>query len=102
MFIASPLVFATKITGWHNIIIVYNAHIPSLYLDGKLVHVGLATNIQNVRPSNGYCAFYSNSGFGTSFAPNGTPTGQYLGQFDDIRIYNRVLTQSEITYLAKH
>ncbi len=102
MFIASPLVYATKITGWHNIIIVYNAHIPSLYLDGKLVHVGLVTNIQNVRPSNGYCAFYSNSGFGTSFAPNGTPTGQFIGQFDDIRIYNRVLTQSEITYLAKH
>ncbi len=102
MFIASPLVYSTKITGWHNIIIVYNSHIPSLYLDGKLVHVGLVTNIQNVRPSNGYCAFYSNSGFGNSFAPNGTPAGQYIGQFDDIRIYNRVLSQSEITYLAKH
>ncbi len=102
MFIASPLVYATKITGWHNITIVYNSHVPSLYLDGKLVHIGLATNIQNVRPSNGYCAFYSNSGFGRSFSPNGTPSGQYLGQFDDIRIYNRVLSQSEITYLAAH
>jgi hypothetical protein len=102
LFIASPLVFDTIITGWHNITVVYNTHVPSLYLDGKLVHVGLATNIQNVRPSNGYCAFYSNSGFGTSFAPNGTTTGQFIGQFDDIRIYNRVLTQAEITYLAKH
>ena len=102
LFIASPLVYSTSITGWHNITIVYDNHIPSLYLDGKLVRVGLATKIQNVRPSNGYCAFYSNSGFGMSFSPNGSPTGQFVGQFDDVRIYNRVLTQQEITYLSTH
>jgi hypothetical protein len=29
-------------------------------------------------------------------------TGDYVGQLDDIRIYNRVLTSEEITYLSVH
>ena len=27
---------------------------------------------------------------------------QFIGSFDDLRIYNRVLTQEEITYLANN
>ncbi len=104
LFISSPLVYApsSNLNGWHNIILVYSSHVPRLYVDRVLVKTGLISSIQNIRPSNGFDIIYPNSGFGNSFTPNGTPTGQFVGSFDDIRIYNRALTQEEITYLATH
>jgi len=104
LFIAQPLVYSTPttLTGWHNIILIYNSHLPTLYVDGILVRTGLISGIQNIRPSSGFDIVYPNSGFGNSFTPNGTPMGQYKGNFDDIRIYNRALSASEVAYLASH
>jgi len=99
LYVASPLVYPTNINGWHHIVLVYNQHIPKLYLDGILVATGLQSSITNVRPGNGYCAYYNQSGFGSSFNPTGNPIGQYKGNFDDIGIWNRALTQEEITNL---
>ena len=99
LFVSSPLVYRTNINGWHHIVVVYNQHIPKLYLDGILVATGLESSIPNVRPGNGYCGYYGQSGFGSSFNPNGNPIGQYKGYFDDIGIWNRALTQQEITNL---
>jgi len=102
LFESNPLVYNTNLTGWHHIVLVYNSHIPSLYLDGILVRTGLKSSITNIRPSNGFDSIYPSSGFGSSFSPNGTPTAQFNGSFDDIRIYNRSLTADEIKYLATH
>jgi hypothetical protein len=106
--IATPLVHNSSINGWHLVTIVYVNHIPKLYLDGILVKTGKATSILNVRPSNGNdinngYANYSTSGFGRGFTPTGMPTlAQFNGSIDEYRIYNRALTQSEITYLANN
>jgi hypothetical protein len=70
-----------------------------LYLDGNMVATGLVSSIQNVRPGNGYCAVYTQSGFGCSFSPNGNPMGRFKGDYDDIAIWNRALTPQEITAL---
>jgi hypothetical protein len=83
---------------------VYEDHLPKLYINGVLVKTGKVSSILNVRPSNGYdgnvFGDYSSSGFGRAFSPTGTPFAQFNGSIDDFRIYNRVLTQSEIKYLA--
>lgn len=98
-YIGSPLVYINQIIGWHHIIIVYDQHIPKLYLDGNLVATGLQSTIQYVRPGSGFCNLYTNSGFGSSFSPNGNPIGDYKGDFDDIAIWNRPLTDCEIKNL---
>ncbi|MFN5479335.1 MAG: LamG domain-containing protein [Chitinophagaceae bacterium] len=100
-YVGSPLVFNTNLNGWHHILIQYENKTPSLFIDGEFKKRGLTSIYPNVHPSNGFCSHYSLSGFGRSFAPQGN-IGQFIGSFDDIRIYNRALTQSEITYLATH
>lgn len=102
LYEAAPIVYSANLGGWHHIVLVYNKHVPSLFVDGYLVKTGLVSNIQNVRPSNGFDSYYPSSGFGRSFSPTGSPNAQYTGSFDDISIYNRVLTQAEINYLAAH
>ncbi len=106
LFISAPLVYSTSLNGWHHITVVYENHIPKLYIDGVFVKVGKASAIMNVRPSNGTdinngFGDYSTSGFGRAFSPSGT-LAQFNGSIDDFRIYNRALTQSEITYLSKN
>ena len=99
LFIGSPLVYSTQITGWNHFVLVYEQHQPKLYMNGSLVAFGLVSSIQNVHPSSGFCSVYAQSGFGRSFSPNGTPVGNYNGSFDDIAIWNRVLTPQEIINL---
>jgi uncharacterized protein (TIGR02145 family) len=99
LFVASPLVYSAQLTGWHHIVVVYEQHVPKLFVDGNLVATGLQSNIQSVHPSSGFCSVYNQSGFGSSFNPNGSPVGNFKGKFDDIGIWNRVLTQQEITNL---
>ena len=99
LFIASPLVYSAQLTGWHHIVVVYDQHVPKLFVDGNLVATGLQSNIQSVHPSSGFCSTYNQSGFGSSFNPNGTPIGNFKGKFDDIGVWNRALTQQEITDL---
>jgi hypothetical protein len=88
--------------------IVYENHIPKLYVDGVLVKTGKASSVANVRPSNGNdinngFGNYSSSGIGNGFSPSGTPPiPQFNGSIDEFRIYNRALTQTEISYLASH
>ncbi len=99
LFIASPLVYPCNLVGWNHITVVYRDHIPSLYLNGEFVKQGLKSSITNVRPSNGFCSWYSESGFGRSFSPNGNPIGQFNGSYDEIMIYNRPLSDNEVMQL---
>lgn len=96
LFVASPLVYSAQLTGWHHIVVVYEQHVPKLFVDGNLVATGLQSNIQSVHPSSGFCSWYNQSGFGSSFNSNGSLGGNFKGKFDDIGIWNRALTQQEI------
>lgn len=100
-YVSSPLVYQGNFSGWHHVLIVYSNKTPSLYVDGVLKKTGLKSIYANVHPSNGFDSWYLMSGFGRSFAPAGV-VGQFVGSFDDFRIYNRALTQAEITYLANN
>lgn len=106
LFIGFPLVYSGNFTGWNLAVVVYENHIPRLYLNGELVAIGVATNINFVRPSNGNdyttMANYSSSGFGSTFSPGATEAARFSGKIDDIGIWNRVLTPEEIKYLYQN
>ena len=89
-------------TKWHNVVIIFPQTMTDLtsskiYLDGILLlgscsfaNYGAPTpNISNVNPIR----------FGKGWQLDWV---FYTGQLDDIRMYNRELKESEITYLASH
>ena len=81
--------------NWHNIIATYNGTGSSgivLYLDGVL------TSSNNSNPTASLNTL--NSFIKTIGRLN--DIYNFSGNYDDIRIYNRVLSQSEINYLATH
>jgi uncharacterized protein (TIGR02145 family) len=91
----SDTLVSTSVNVWTNVIVVINNNIVKFYVNGV---------------QTGY------SCFGDTFSISAIDTGAPLtigscncglaeyfnGSLDDIRIYNRVLTQAEITYLATH
>jgi hypothetical protein len=84
--------------NWHNIIVNYNATNSTsyLYYDGKLVKQ--SSIIPNLSNTTG--PMY----FGVENPVIQLPSGpQYFtGKIDEIRLYNRVLTDTEIDYLSKN
>ena len=94
-----PLVYSGNFTNWNHITLVYENHIPKLFVNGTLVVIGIQSPKQLIRPSNGSegWAAYSESGFGKSFAPGAfNSSKQFTGLIDDYAIWNRVLTANEI------
>ncbi len=83
----SPLVADRPLTGWNLITLVYNKKTPSLYVNGKLVKVGLKST-KTVHP-------YFNRLGG---AMGGY--GWYKGRLDDVRVYPRALSATELEQLA--
>lgn len=79
-------------SNWRCIVYVFNGGNAKLYLDGKLLSSQTDTG-----------AIVGNSQTNLIFG-YGLPENNYFftGKLDDIRIYNRELTQSEITYLANN
>lgn len=68
-------------SGWNHIMVVYSSRIPSIYLNGVLVKTGVV------------------SGRATVYAPYeyaGGSYGAFNGQLDEIKVFNRALTSSEI------
>jgi hypothetical protein len=84
--------------NWHNIVVNYNSltATSSLYYDGILIKQ--SPIISNLTNTTG--PMY----FGVENPVVQLPSGPqfFTGKIDDIRIYNRVLSQAEITYLANH
>lgn len=71
---------------WYHLCTVFDGTSLNLYVDGSLA-VSVAST---VTPQSDQAFFGSRSG-----------TGEYMdGKMDDIRAYDRVLTQAEITHLA--
>ncbi len=70
---------------WHHVAVVYDGSRKLLYVDGQVaaqrnLTAAISTNNVAVR-----------LGFNTEY-----PTGQYDGRIDDVRIYNRALSQAEV------
>ncbi len=79
-------------TGWHHVMYVFNgtSDVHTLYIDG--VQVATAANTNTI---------YYNGATTTYIGQHPTNTGWNLnGKVDDVRIYDRALTGSEVAYLA--
>jgi len=73
---------------WHQVTAVFDGSIPYLYIDGNLVSTG--SGIPSTSINNGYFVLGSyNDGY----------NGCLDGMLDDIRIYNRALSESEVDSL---
>lgn len=78
---------ATISTGWHSVVfIIDNSGVPSAYLDG--VSAGSYSGTSAIAPTGDLTQI---GGYGT--------TGHFNGSIDDVRIYKRVLSSTEITSL---
>jgi hypothetical protein len=102
-YVRAALVYSANLVGWHLITVVYVNKLPVLYIDGQLIKSGIA-DTRNVHPSMGYdnttYANYSNSGFGVGFnSTSNSSLSFFNGKIDDICIWNRTLTSSEINQL---
>ncbi len=79
---------------WHHLTAVYDAPqgFQKLYIDGSFIGQAPVTSPYNS---------FSHVDFGVSDSPwgNYTHAGYYWGQLDDIRIYNRPLSEPEIQRL---
>ncbi len=73
-------------TGWHSVVLVIdNSGVPSAYLDG--VSAGSYSGTSAIAPTINLTQI---GGYGTRY---------FTGSIDDVRIYNRVLSASEIASL---
>jgi len=79
---------------WYNYTFVVDNTGGKIYVDGVLISTHNWTGTPGPSTSN---FLWEIGGIGQLAG-----TDWFKGKLDDIRIYNRVLTQSEITYLAAH
>jgi trimeric autotransporter adhesin len=81
---------------WHHIVVVYNSNNDSVYLfiNGNLNGSKLRSNSLKATSGNVY---FGNSSDGVSM--DGVGNSGYKGSMDDIGIWNRLLSQQEITNL---
>jgi hypothetical protein len=79
---ACLLAYDVPITGWTHVAVIYSNAQPTLYLNGVLVHTGV-TSLHTSYPS-------------TQLGGDGSCVGCYGGLLDEVAIYNRPLTASEI------
>jgi hypothetical protein len=76
---------------WHNLIILKSATSYKYYIDGNLVRTQEITQDYNIPITKVFLGSYP------------IASGEVLnGKIDDVRFYNRILTQEEITYLANN
>ncbi len=86
---------------WHNLILTYDGSIFRFYNNGILVNTSAPTSINIVTSSKIFC--FGKEVFTNGLSPYTDPSWPgFNGSLDDVRIYNRALTQSEVTYLATH
>jgi len=103
---ASYVVYNTNIIGrWHNLILVYDSSFGitvanvKTYLDGDLLtNINAQTSYFEINTKN---SFIRPFGFGPPTSPIQS-LQTFRGKLDDIRIYNRILSKEEITYLANN
>ena len=82
LYLPSVLVYDVAITNWVHVGVVYSNQQPSLYLNGSLVRIGLASTHAS-SPS-------------TCLGENGLNYGYYAGLLDEVSIYDRALSATEV------
>ena len=80
---------------WHHLLAVHADAAYSLYLDG--IRVANFTNTHVMEASDGTRHFWLGSSVYTTSGPR--DVALYRGQMDDVRIYNRALSDSEVQQL---
>jgi len=83
-YLPTLLVDDCALSGWNHIVVVYRNRQPTLYLRGVYEKAGCQST-KTVRPA---------------FDLGNSDYGAFAGQLDDIRVYNRALTDAEIQVLA--
>lgn len=73
-------------TGWNHLVVTYTNKTPRIYLNGTLVRTGLTSPRTNVYASTSVCA--------DTATP--TPYGYFNGTVDEVSVYNRPLSSSEV------
>ncbi len=81
--------------NWHNLIISKSYSAFNYYLDGNLSKNEPVNPTINIGKFNLVLGAISVIGGWNCYET-------FKGKIDDVRIYNRIITQSEITYLAAH
>lgn len=87
---------------WHHVLLSYNNVLAQLYFDGTSVSTG--RKVWNTLVGNGRLGFFD---FVSSTPPGGnlpviTYRNVFRGDLDELRIYDRVLSQAEISALSNN
>ncbi|MDQ3803369.1 MAG: PA14 domain-containing protein, partial [Acidobacteriota bacterium] len=85
-YMPSPLVYQGTLSGWTHVVVVYENRRPSLYVNGALVKTGLTSPKSFVHAQTHDLGGYTG--------------GYFDGLMDDVRVYDRVLSATEITSLT--
>jgi len=85
-YMPAVLVHPASITGWTHVAVVYENRHPRLYVNGILVKTGLAGPYGSVHL--------------TPVNIGGMGAGYFKGLLDDVRVYGRALTATDIQALA--
>ena len=80
---------------WHHLVAVYDYPTNRLFVDGVKVVSYLDTH--QMFPSDGTRAFWL--GASDALFSNPGDVAPYVGQFDDVRLYNRALPDAQVTTL---
>jgi hypothetical protein len=83
---------------WHNVVVMSDSSSNSIYIDG-IKQIADYPISGNASSSGFFNVFSVNSMSIGSRVLTGFPSNTTLGQIDDVRIYNRVLTPQEIQQL---
>ncbi len=105
---ASPVDFSK----WHYYAITYNNHYEKIFIDGKqVIELEMESNLiggengvpRHPRNDNNYDRFLNIGMKNNAFGYSQSILNQYRlkGKIDDLRIYNRALSQTEIEELYK-
>jgi hypothetical protein len=84
-YMPSVVVYDAVISGWTHIAVVYQNRLPSLYINGVLARTGLTGSRSVVYPS----ILFGN-------VPDAPQYGPYVGLLDEVCVYNRALSATEI------
>ncbi len=89
-----PVIYATTLAGmgWHHVAYTFDdaGNVQKLYLDGvEVASVAETASISYTQGANSFIGMHGNSGLHQD----------YTGMIDDVRIYERALTDSEIANL---
>ncbi len=85
-YLPPVLVHNGRIEGWTHVAVAYVNREPTLYIDGKKVKTGKRSG-KDVHPSG-------------DLGDDGEKYGFYAGGLDDVRVYDRALSDDEMAALA--